>query len=167
MLTRMPIIHMKLIESKKKATKGIYNCPCYVYPDRQGSRDKPSYVMSFDLKVTSSTTCFGSPSLTLHLTGREARIGILAETRSRSAVVLHRRLLANLRVHYMKNCCVYCKLADIQKLTVSTIGDWVATERRCGDRHWLWNTRSRPIQDQTCTYASLEKIDDNILRERK
>lgn len=62
----MPIIHMKLIESKKKATKGIYNCPCYVYPDRQGSRDKPSYVMSFDLKVTSSTTCFGSPSLTLH-----------------------------------------------------------------------------------------------------
>ena len=113
MLTRMPIIHMKLIESKKKATKGIYNCPCYVYPDRQGSRDKPSYVMSFDLKVTSSTTCFGSPSLTLHLTGREARIGILAETRSRSAVVLHRRLLANSRVHCMKNCCVYCKLADI------------------------------------------------------
>jgi dynein heavy chain len=51
MLTRMPIIHMKLIESKKKATKGIYSCPCYVYPDRQGTREKPSYVMSFDLKV--------------------------------------------------------------------------------------------------------------------
>jgi dynein heavy chain len=51
MLTKMPIIHMKLIESKKKTVKGVYNCPCYVYPDRHGARDKPSYVMSFDLKV--------------------------------------------------------------------------------------------------------------------
>jgi hypothetical protein len=51
MLTKMPIIHMKLIESKKKAAKGVYSCPCYVYPDRHGSRDKPSYVMNFDLKV--------------------------------------------------------------------------------------------------------------------
>ncbi len=51
MLTKMPIIHMKLIESKKKAGKGVYSCPCYVYPDRHGSRDKPSYVMNFDLKV--------------------------------------------------------------------------------------------------------------------
>ena len=51
MLTKMPIIHMKLIESKKKAGKGVYSCPCYVYPDRHGTRDKPSYVMNFDLKV--------------------------------------------------------------------------------------------------------------------
>jgi len=50
MLTKMPIIHMKLIESKKKTVKGIYNCPCYVYPDRHGTREKASYVMSFDLK---------------------------------------------------------------------------------------------------------------------
>jgi dynein heavy chain, axonemal len=50
MLTKMPIIHMKLIESKKKVGKGVYSCPCYVYPDRHGSRDKPSYVMNFDLK---------------------------------------------------------------------------------------------------------------------
>jgi len=50
MLTSMPIIHMKLIESKKKTVKGMYSCPCYIYPDRSGSRDKPSYVMSIDLK---------------------------------------------------------------------------------------------------------------------
>lgn len=43
---------MKLIESKKKTVKGMYSCPCYIYPDRSGSRDKPSYVMSIDLKVT-------------------------------------------------------------------------------------------------------------------
>ena len=56
MLTKMPIIHMKLIESKKKTLKGIYNCPCYVYPDRHGSRETPSYVMSFELKVMSTHT---------------------------------------------------------------------------------------------------------------
>ena len=50
MITKMPIIHMKLIESKKKAVKGIYSCPCYTYPDRHGARDRQSYVMSFDLK---------------------------------------------------------------------------------------------------------------------
>ncbi len=50
MITKMPIIHMKLIESKKKMAKGSYSCQCYVFPDRHGAREKPSYVMSFDLK---------------------------------------------------------------------------------------------------------------------
>jgi hypothetical protein len=74
MLTKMPIIHMKLIESKKKTVKGIYSCPCYVYPDRHGTREKASYVMSFDLKVTIRSPLFGvcPCSLTLVLISPES-----------------------------------------------------------------------------------------------
>ncbi len=34
----MPIIHFKPVEAKKKALKGVYNCPCYYYPVRTGTR---------------------------------------------------------------------------------------------------------------------------------
>merc|ERR1711865_629771 len=39
----MPIIHFKPAEVRKKAPKGIYQCPCYLYPIRTGSRERPSY----------------------------------------------------------------------------------------------------------------------------
>ncbi len=73
-LVKMPIIHMKPIESKKKTVKGIYNCPCYVYPDRHGTREKASYVMSFDFKVTSRPPMFRfcACSLTLVLISPES-----------------------------------------------------------------------------------------------
>ena len=42
----MPSIHFKPIESKKKV-KGIYQAPCYYYPNRSG---RSSYVVAVDLK---------------------------------------------------------------------------------------------------------------------
>ena len=46
----MPIIHFKPAEVRKKAPKGIYQCPCYLYPIRTGSRERPSYTITVDLK---------------------------------------------------------------------------------------------------------------------
>ena len=47
----MPVIHFKPAEIKKKSTKGIYLCPLYLYPLRTGSRERPSFVISCDLKA--------------------------------------------------------------------------------------------------------------------
>jgi len=46
----MPVIHFKPVENKKKATKGIYACPVYLYPIRSGSRERPSFVITCELK---------------------------------------------------------------------------------------------------------------------
>lgn len=46
----MPIIHFKPTEVKKKQTKDIYNCPVYLYPVRTGTRERPSYMITVDLK---------------------------------------------------------------------------------------------------------------------
>lgn len=46
----MPVINFKPTEAKKKAAKGIYNCPCYYYPIRTGTRERPSYMITVDLK---------------------------------------------------------------------------------------------------------------------
>ena len=46
----MPIINFKPTEAKKKSTKGVYSCPCYYYPIRTGTRERPSYMISVDLK---------------------------------------------------------------------------------------------------------------------
>ncbi|CAM9332211.1 unnamed protein product, partial [Choristocarpus tenellus] len=46
----MPVIHFKPVESKKKASKGMYICPTYMYPLRTGSRERPSFVIAADLK---------------------------------------------------------------------------------------------------------------------
>lgn len=46
----MPIIHFKPVDSKKKVTKGIYICPIYMYPVRTGTRERPSFVISCELK---------------------------------------------------------------------------------------------------------------------
>ena len=46
----MPVIQFKPTENKKKSTKGIYQCPCYYYPIRTGTRERPSYMITVDLK---------------------------------------------------------------------------------------------------------------------
>ena len=46
----MPIIHFKPTDSKKKSLKSNYACPVYMYPVRTGSRERPSYVITVDLK---------------------------------------------------------------------------------------------------------------------
>jgi len=50
LIVPMPIVHFKPIESKKRSHKGIYSCPLYIYPVRTGSRERPSYTLSIDLK---------------------------------------------------------------------------------------------------------------------
>jgi dynein heavy chain len=50
LLSVMPIIHFKPVEGKRKAAKGFYSCPLYMYPVRSGSRERPSYVVTVDLK---------------------------------------------------------------------------------------------------------------------
>lgn len=42
----MPIIHFKptIIEGKRgKKSQNLYLCPCYMYPIRQGERERPSF----------------------------------------------------------------------------------------------------------------------------
>ena len=50
LIASMPIIHFKPVEGKKKVLKGFYSCPLYMYPIRTGTRERPSYVVSVDLK---------------------------------------------------------------------------------------------------------------------
>eukprot|EP00744_Colponema_vietnamica_P000902 GILI01001554.1.p1 GENE.GILI01001554.1~~GILI01001554.1.p1 ORF type:complete len:2075 (+),score=684.51 GILI01001554.1:415-6225(+) len=46
----MPIIHFKPVDNKKKSAKGCYACPLYMYPIRTGTRERPSYMITVDLK---------------------------------------------------------------------------------------------------------------------
>lgn len=50
LLTPIPPIHFRPVETKKKSMKGIYTCPLYYYPIRTGSRERPSLVISVELK---------------------------------------------------------------------------------------------------------------------
>mmetsp|Transcript_11537 Transcript_11537/g.25166 ORF Transcript_11537/g.25166 Transcript_11537/m.25166 type:complete len:1708 (-) Transcript_11537:108-5231(-) len=50
LISTMPIIHFKPVEGKRRAAKGFYTCPVYMYPVRSGSRERPSYVVSVDLR---------------------------------------------------------------------------------------------------------------------
>lgn len=48
----MPLIHFKPVETKRKVAKDpatTYNCPCYYYPVREGSRERPSFMLSVEL----------------------------------------------------------------------------------------------------------------------
>ncbi len=58
LLSSMPIIHFKPVEGKRKALKGYYTCPLYMYPVRSGSRERPSYVVSVDLKAGKGASDF-------------------------------------------------------------------------------------------------------------
>ncbi len=50
LISAMPIIHFKPVEGKRRVAKGFYTCPLYMYPIRSGSRERPSYVVSVDLR---------------------------------------------------------------------------------------------------------------------
>ncbi|RLN98547.1 hypothetical protein BBJ28_00021151, partial [Nothophytophthora sp. Chile5] len=52
----MPILHFRPVEAKKKAAKGLYSCPLYMYPLRTGTRERPSFMIAVDLKAGSGKT---------------------------------------------------------------------------------------------------------------
>ncbi|KAJ3217500.1 Dynein heavy chain 2, axonemal [Dinochytrium kinnereticum] len=51
LITPMPPVHFKPVESKKKSSKGLYSCPLYYYPVRSGARERPSFIISLELKT--------------------------------------------------------------------------------------------------------------------
>jgi len=50
LLSNMPIVHFKPTEGKKKTSKGMYVCPLYMYPVRSGTRERPSFVYSVEIR---------------------------------------------------------------------------------------------------------------------
>jgi len=54
LIVTLPLIHFKPAEIKKKQPKGFYDCPCYMYPIRTGSRERPSYTITVQLKSGNS-----------------------------------------------------------------------------------------------------------------
>ena len=50
LIVPMPIIHFKPVENKKRSQKGIYICPLFMYPLRTGSRERPSFMISIDIR---------------------------------------------------------------------------------------------------------------------
>lgn len=54
LMANMPIIHFRPVEGKRKLQKSVYSCPLYMYPIRTGSRERPSYVVSVELKAGKS-----------------------------------------------------------------------------------------------------------------
>lgn len=53
LVSTMPTIHFKPVENFKKRTRGIYQCPCYYYPERSGS-----FVIAVDLKCGTENSDF-------------------------------------------------------------------------------------------------------------
>ncbi|KAJ3024564.1 UNVERIFIED_CONTAM: Dynein heavy chain 2, axonemal [Siphonaria sp. JEL0065] len=50
LITPLPPVHFKPVESKKKSSKGLYSCPLYYYQIRTGTRERPSLIVIMDLK---------------------------------------------------------------------------------------------------------------------
>lgn len=50
LIVPMPILHFKPVEARKRAPKGSYACPLYLYPQRSGTRERPSFMTLVDLK---------------------------------------------------------------------------------------------------------------------
>jgi dynein heavy chain len=53
LISAMPIIHFKPVEGKRRTGNkhGFYSCPVYMYPIRSGSRERPSYVVTVELRA--------------------------------------------------------------------------------------------------------------------
>jgi dynein heavy chain len=52
----MPIIQFKPVEARaRRSGRGVYQCPLYMYPLRTGSRERPSFMITVDLKSGQST----------------------------------------------------------------------------------------------------------------
>jgi dynein heavy chain len=47
---QMPVIHFKPITKRNRAPAGVYECPLYYYPIRQGTVSTDSWIMKIDLK---------------------------------------------------------------------------------------------------------------------
>ena len=47
----MPVIHFKPISKRTKALQQVYECPCYYYPQRQGTVYADSYQLSIILRL--------------------------------------------------------------------------------------------------------------------
>ena len=58
LVSHMPMVHFKPMDSKKKASKSMYSCPLYLYPLRTGSRERPSYMTSVDLRCGNMSADF-------------------------------------------------------------------------------------------------------------
>jgi dynein heavy chain len=54
LIVPMPIILFKPMDNKKRAQKGVYSCPLYLYPIRTGTRERPSFMINVDLKSGSA-----------------------------------------------------------------------------------------------------------------
>jgi len=50
LVSNMPLVHFRPVEGKRKSNKGYYSCPIYMYPFRSGTRERPSYVVSCELR---------------------------------------------------------------------------------------------------------------------
>ncbi|KAL0220777.1 hypothetical protein RCL1_000631 [Eukaryota sp. TZLM3-RCL] len=50
LVDKMPIIHFKPVENKKKVGRDYYQAPLYIYPNRCGTMQRASYVTTVDLK---------------------------------------------------------------------------------------------------------------------
>jgi dynein heavy chain len=46
----MPVLHFKPIQKRAKAPPGIYDCPCYYYPTRQGTVTRESWMLNVALR---------------------------------------------------------------------------------------------------------------------
>ena len=56
LVSSMPTILFKPVENKKKVSKGVYLCPCYVYPNRASGSGRPSFVIAVELKTGAMTS---------------------------------------------------------------------------------------------------------------
>ncbi|XP_073321620.1 dynein axonemal heavy chain 2 [Pagrus major] len=50
MVCPMPTIHFKPVENRKKTARGMYLCPCYLFPVRSGGAGRASFVVCVELK---------------------------------------------------------------------------------------------------------------------
>ncbi|KAI8894261.1 dynein heavy chain and region D6 of dynein motor-domain-containing protein [Globomyces pollinis-pini] len=50
LITSLPPILFRPVESKKKSIKGFYTCPLYIFPIRSGTRERPSFIIAMELK---------------------------------------------------------------------------------------------------------------------
>ncbi|XP_076295130.1 dynein heavy chain 2, axonemal kl-2 [Lasioglossum baleicum] len=51
LVCNMPVIYFRPTEQLKKRTKGLYNSPCYYYPQRSGDQGRASFVVAVDLNI--------------------------------------------------------------------------------------------------------------------
>jgi len=51
LIVPMPVLHFRPVEARKKAARGVYACPLYLNPVRMGTRERPSYMGSVELKA--------------------------------------------------------------------------------------------------------------------